>query len=443
MVLGGGGWGSLLVKDPFPNFILWNGTRAKPLLSSPFGAHHSKTMETHSVFLVSVTTVLVLCSPATPTRIRESWNYKLEPALNYLTKFGVKKGHQVFAYGSSLRKASSSHYGYDETLVLAFTPSSTWDKFYHLESKDPRNCGRFMSPFDGSVSPVDGCYQGNSTAPDLYRVVPCDHQYKCANQHNIPLVHGSNFTFRVISPSTQYYYLFLVGCSQNNGTSPCKWLPSSSVAIDFDVHIVNQDPALPSNPFTYEFSYNLIGLMLIYIIFSCIYFTVLFFHLLMHSCICTPERYKHHRLTIIFTVSLALETFHILLIMSHYCVFSEDGIGVSPLYYLGQALNFISDWLLILVLILIGKGWQITTATVRWKKTTLVVWVVYIIVSGVFFSWIVVSKHITGGKPSLPSWLNDGLTCASSKSGTPKTSKESIRMTFFFSSTWLNDCVVN
>ena len=349
-------------------------------------------METYNVFLVFVIAVLALSPPVQPTRIRSSWSYNQGTRLNYLTKFGVQKGHQVFAYGGSLRKSSSSsHYGYDETLVLAFVPSSTWDKFYHLESDDRRDCQRFMAPFNGSLSSDDRCYrQGNDTA-DLYRVVPCDHQETCRNQHNIPLVHGSNFTFRIVSPSTQYYYLFLVACIQNNGSQPCEWFASGSVAIDFNVHIVNQDPSFPPNPFTYEFSYNLIGMMILYIIFSCIYFTVLFFHLLMHSCICTPANYKHHRLTLMFTVSLALETFHVLLVMAHYCVFSEDGVGLRPLLYMGRGLNFISDWLLILVLILLGKGWQITTATVRWKKTTLVVWIVYIVVSGIFFSWIFVS----------------------------------------------------
>ncbi|CAI8045908.1 hypothetical protein GBAR_LOCUS25381 [Geodia barretti] len=203
-------------------------------------------METYNVFLVFVIAVLALSPPVQPTRIRSSWSYNQGTRLNYLTKFGVQKGHQVFAYGGSLRKSSSSsHYGYDETLVLAFVPSSTWDKFYHLESDDRRDCQRFMAPFNGSLSSDDRCYrQGNDTA-DLYRVVPCDHQETCRNQHNIPLVHGSNFTFRIVSPSTQYYYLFLVACIQNNGSQPCEWFASGSVAIDFNVHIVNQTLVSP------------------------------------------------------------------------------------------------------------------------------------------------------------------------------------------------------
>ena len=350
-------------------------------------------METHNLILAVVLAVLVLSPPVQLTRIRGGWDYKEETRLKFLTKFGVQKNHQVFAFGTSLRNSRSSHYGYDETMVLAFVPASTWEKFYHLEKDEHRNCQSFMSgTFNGSVSPDDRCYRKENDTADLYRVVPCDHHDKCLNQHDIPLVHGSNFTFRVTSPSTQFYYVFLVGCTQSiNSSHPCNWLSSGSIDINIDIHIVNQAPEVNPNPFIYEFSYNLIGMMIAYIIFSCIYFTVLFFHLLMHSCICTPRNYKHHRLTLIFTVSFALEAFHVLLVMAHYCVFADDGVGVPPLYYMGQGLNFISDWLLILVLILIGKGWQITTATVRWKKTTLVVWILYIVVSGIFFSWIFVS----------------------------------------------------
>ena len=364
------------------NAVVW--------LPAPKLAEVGREME--SCFWAVLLAVLAFSPLAMATRIRGSWSYRPSgDRLIYLTKFGVQEGHQVYAYGTSVRRTSGGHVGFDETLVLGFVPSSTWERFYRLERRSGHDCQDFMEPpFKGSLAPDERCYQKNYTA-DLYRMVPCDYQQQCKNQHLTPLVPRSAFTFRITSHSSQYFYLFMVGCNQNaNTTLPCVWFPSNDVAIDYDIHIVNQDPQFPTNPFTYEFSYNLIGMMIAYIIFTCVYFAVLIFHLLVHSCICTPHNYKHHRLTHIFTSSLLLEALHVLLVMAHYCVYSKNGVGVAALLYMGQALNFISDWLLILVLILIGKGWQITTATIRWKKTTLVIWITYIFVSAIFFSWILV-----------------------------------------------------
>lgn len=341
------------------------------------------------VFIFALTVGLL--PTAVPTRIKGSWSYSPSNRLKYLTKFGVQKNHQVFTYGTSVRATNTV--GLTDQLVLAFVPTSTWDSFYDLEKHNGHTCEDIMSgPFNASMSPYSQCSKGTA---DLYRVVPCNYQQECRNQQG-SVVQGSNLTFRTTSPKTQYYYLFLVGCRQNSSSaSLCDWASSSSVVIEYDIHIVTQDPdptlTPHPDPFIYQFSYDKVGMMVIYIIFSSIYLAVVAFHLTMHSCICTPHGYKHHRITNIFSASLVLEFLHVVLIMTHYSVFSVNGVGVQALLFIGQATNFISDWLLILVLILIGKGWQITTATVRWKVITLVVWIAYIIVSAIFFTWTVVS----------------------------------------------------
>lgn len=348
-------------------------------------------MGLYSSILLGLLGLQALCHVAHSTRLRGNWKYDQGNRLKYLTKFGVQDNHEVFVYGTVYR-TKGDHVAL-KPLTLAFVPSSTWGHFFTKEDNTRSFCNDSMYfPFNSSHAPDPRC----SGPDDFYRNVPCNYQHECRNQFG-PLVPGGNttFTFRITSPTSQYYYLFLVGCYQNaaNTSLPCQWFPSQDISIDYNIHIVNQDPELTPepNPFVYEFSYQLIGMMIIYILFSCIYFTVTFFHLLMHSCLCTPHNYKHHRLTVIFTVSLFLEMLHVLCVMTHYCVFSEDGVGVLPIFYIGQILNFLSDWLLILVLLLIGKGWQITTATVRWKKVTLVVWLTYILVSAIFFVWIVVS----------------------------------------------------
>lgn len=342
--------------------------------------------------VVIIAVMVALLPTAVPTRIKGRWSYHPSNRLKYLTKFGVQKNHEVITYGASVRTKDTV--GLTDQLVLAFVPTSTWDSFYNKEKHSGHSCEDFMSgPFNASITPYSQCSTGTS---DLYRVVPCNYQQECKNQNNVPIAPGSNLTFRITSPKTQFYYLFLVGCRQNSSISRlCDWTESSDIVIDYDIHIVNQDPdpaiTPHPDPFVYQFSYDQVGLMVVYIIFSSIYLAVVGFHLTMHSCICTPHGYKHHRITNIFSVSLVLEFLHVVLVMTHYCVFSVNGVGVLALLFIGQVTNFLSDWLLILVLILIGKGWQITTATVRWKVITLVVWILYILVSAIFFTWTVVS----------------------------------------------------
>ena len=333
--------------------------------------------------------------PVDALRLSGSWDYRdsSRVQLKYVGKFGVQKGHEVWAYGNSVARHGSRLVGLNKFLVLAFVDTSTWDDFYGKAGKGG-SCESAMSvAFNHSLAPEDRC--SASHGRPLYRLVPCLPGRACQNQGHVSLVRGSNLTFSLRSPSTQYYYIFLAGCLQSNHSSAslCRWFTSDSVSVDYDLHIVNNNPDLVSNPdpLVYEFSYDQIGLMVAYVVFAFMYLGLLVFHVAMNTPLCTPAGYKHHCMTLTFSLSLFLDFFHVLLVMTHYCVFAVDGVGVKALLYMGQALNFLSDWLLILVLILIGKGWQITTVTVRWKKVTLVLWMLYIFISAIFFSWIVVS----------------------------------------------------
>lgn len=350
----------------------------------------------HPAYLITLLASLLLHG-VDATRIRGGWKHDRDGGkIKFLAKFGVERGHEVFTFGT-VSRAGNSFVAFDDKLALAFIPTSAWDKLYGKEKKKGTQCEAFMSaPFNRSIAPDKLCSVPGDR--DYFRVVPCDKRTQCQNQHSesVPLVSGSEFTFRTESTSTQYYYLVLVACLQNTtADDPCQWAESGEVGVDYDIHIVNNDPdmTVSPDPFVYQFPYNLIGLMVVYIVFTFIYLTLLVFHVTMHTRLCTPTGYRHHRITFIFGFSLLLEFLHIALVMIHYSVFSVDGMGVVALLYLGQAANFTSDWLLILVLILIGKGWQLTTATVRWKKVTAVIWVLYIVVSGLFFVWTVVSEH--------------------------------------------------
>ena len=339
-----------------------------------------------------------------PTHVRGTLRHESGGSVvTFLTKFGVEQGTKVVAFGTAERIVDE-FISLNSRMTLAFIPHEVWDSFY-AETKTTVDCEDLMNStaLVNSLTPGDECLS-NFRSQDYLRRIPCYNE-TCGYQPSVvPIVQGNQFTFLINSSQrTEYYYLTYIACTRNGNISiypqACQWASSDNVAFAYDIQIVNSGPVLPSphDPFTYQFPYNLKGILITFIVFTVCYAILVAFHFGVHTCQCTKKRYYMHRLIQLFTVSLVLETFHILLEMVHYSVYAQDGMGVIALKYLGEICNKFSDWLLILVLILIGKGWQVTTCTIRWKSVTVVVWAMYIFFSAVYFVWLVVSCHAGDG----------------------------------------------
>ena len=317
--------------------------------------------------------------------------------VKYLAKFGVKEGRSVFMFGTAERKGNR-YVSFHSLMTLAFVPDGVWNHFYHDASKHHHVCQDIMNDTLFSRTTTSDCIGGTQ---DYLRMLPCDSN-KCINQPNdVELISGEKFTYRLLPTRTEFYYVFLVACTRNaNQTQNCYWESSDDVEIEYDIHIVNSDPdvVLRPNPFVYEFSYDLQNLLLIFMTFTFCYYAMLIFHILIN---CTSTGLRIHRLVIIFTVSLILEAVYVSFELIHYAVYAHDGMGVVALKYLGEVANQVSDWLFILVFILIAKGWQLTIATIRWKKVTFLIWGIYIAFSAIYFMWLVVSLN-NGETPPTP-----------------------------------------
>ena len=355
-----------------------------------------------STLYLSAVVVLVCSSVVSSTRVKGSLNYNYEDKQSFiffLTRFGVGKGHDMYAYGT-VEKTADFNAHQHPYMILALLPQGDWDKLYHqVPKKGYINSDKCMAvitkALNGSILGGGGNCLVNGTK-DYLRSVPCTHpdgNFKACNQPEfIKVFNGMDFTYHISSaPKTEFYYFFLIGCTRNfTSSDSCSWSITNKIMIKYDFHLVNDKPN-ESNWYTNEFPEDLQGTLTLMLIFIILYISLIAAHFILHSRLFVKKHESMHLLVKIFAVSIILESIYVLFELIHLLVYAGNGQGVVVLKYLGEIANQFSDWLLILVVILVGKGWQVTTSTLRWTKVTVIIWGAYICFSAMYFVWIVVS----------------------------------------------------
>ena len=351
-------------------------------------------MKAVKISLLYILAHLTSLEHVTATRLGGSISYSdaNRNLVFFLSRFGVEVGHEVYVFGTAERD-KGHQVGLNSRMTLAFIPQATWDSFNSLANA-AEDCQHVMNTTLGHSIIVgeNSCVSGFH---DYLRKVPCnpidgDHIY-CNQPASVNVTPGSDFTYHEQNaPNTEFYYVFFIACTRNVSAT-CRWAGSDDVYFDYDITIVNSDPSGPKDSFVYHFSFEFQGVLSLEMVFTVLYLMLVIIHFTLHSRLIAGKGYCPHRLINLFTVSLVLEFLHVGCEMIHFAVFAADGRGVIAMKYFGEVFNELSDWLLILVLILVAKGWQVTTCTVRWKKLTSIVWVVYISISAVYFVWMVVS----------------------------------------------------
>lgn len=346
--------------------------------------------------------VLLLCRLSTGTRVTGILTHERRDdsensvGLFYLSKFGVVAGHSLFVFGIVDFVDNFIHLR--SRMVLVLLPQDTTNDL--VSNYESKSCNDLMNSVLNESAYVNDsrCLSGFK---DYVRLLPCHAPTACNQQLYIPVIGKSDFTYHVTSsPATQYYYLFMLACDRNY-TVGCKWADTDDTRLYYDISLVNSDPDAnnaPYYPFIYQFPYELWDILPLHMVFFTAYLALLTVHLLLHSGLCqkfcpkSEGPCKMHRLPALFTVSLFFEFIHVFLDLIHYSTYASNGVGAIWSEYLGEVANQVSDWLLILVLLLIGKGWMVTTSALRWKKLTFGIWGVYVFFFIVYFIWTVVSE---------------------------------------------------
>lgn len=96
-----------------------------------------------------------------------------------------------------------------------------------------------------------------------------------------------------------------------------------------------------------------------------------------------------HPIVRIISVAIALQFFAIFFQMIHYTTLKRNGVGVEGLKAFGDLLNMLMDLAIILLMVLISKGWAVTTNVIPKRDTTiiLVVMALLIVLYLALFIW--------------------------------------------------------
>lgn len=306
----------------------------------------------------------------------------------YLGKFAVKRESSVYVFGNSHRTSVENIDEEYDSVQLAFAPQLVWNQFKEDADSDPFDCDVTVMAVFGDCSPDNNPYK-------YLRTLPCEAE--CKNQQpGIPIPEGSQFSYYLNPEKTEYWFAFLVFCAQNDSSETCHWQTSQLINFTYNFSIVNSDAFADDednhpDPFTFQFPYNLHGILITYITFGFLYIVLVPTHVLMHTKLCAGPEYRIHPMVWLFSVALVFEAMNVACGLLSYSVYAADGQGIPWLLYVAEGWNLLGDWLLILVFILIAGGWQVTRKTVKWKYASFPIWILYVIVSALYFINFIVS----------------------------------------------------
>uniref|UniRef100_T1JGC1 GPR180/TMEM145 transmembrane domain-containing protein n=1 Tax=Strigamia maritima TaxID=126957 RepID=T1JGC1_STRMM len=321
--------------------------------------------------------------------VKGTWKTR-EPFL-FVAKFGFQKTNnfdksntQGYIFGNVTTRTNFSH---PLTFVVA-------DKTYFIDFYKNRmqlfnakqNACQEMFKVINTIAYDAQCFDDG--VEDFLRKIPCPDGKICTDE-DVPdrVVPGFQFTYGIQDLEPRFWYLSMVSCYRNS----CSWTsdPTLDIEIDFDIWLVNGNPFNNHhNPFKYQFSFDRQDCAVIYVIFLILYWV------LVPIQICAVMRQKH-LITRLFTLSLLLEPVGILFNVIHNVTFAFNGEGNVSLSVLGDIMDILSQvtritndhTFFMLLLLLLAKGWAITSQELIHKFILFFVWSIYLCVNIMLYVW--------------------------------------------------------
>lgn len=137
-------------------------------------------------------------------------------------------------------------------------------------------------------------------------------------------------------------------CNASNGYSNCQ----GPLVLRYDLHMTNSD-----NPVTKEFSAEEFGVLPASIFFLCAYAGLSIYAFRLRRKL--KHKRKFHHTVALLCWSIWIEFTGTIFATAHYASFATNGVGSPPARNVAAFLWHIADNLLILLVVLIAKGWTI------------------------------------------------------------------------------------
>ncbi|KAH3854170.1 uncharacterized protein LOC127875469 isoform X2 [Dreissena polymorpha] len=308
--------------------------------------------------------------------------WKTSEFYRFLTKFGFQKTDpgklddtQGFVYGNVTAKDSKLNNKF--TLVLV--DSDYFLEFYGNQSVHGADtCSKMFRKIDTMAFDYP-CHTDKTE--DFLRKIPCPSGQLCIDEDNPKnVLPGYQFTYRIQnSVQPRFWYVSLVACHRTSQS--CSWQERTDLdfEVEYDIWLVNGDPASKHlNPFEHQFSFEMHDVFEIYAIFCLLYIPTIVVWLMAF--------YKQlHTITKMFTVCICGEFAGISFNFLHVLIFAFNGVGAEWLKVLGNLLGILAECLFMLLLLVIAKGWTVTSLTLSSKLHVIGIWTVYTVLNTVFF----------------------------------------------------------
>ncbi|XP_002739236.1 integral membrane protein GPR180-like [Saccoglossus kowalevskii] len=365
----------------------------------------------HSVH-AAVSTLFVLClcfgHPCYAKHVKGK--YKTDEFYKFITKFAFQETdpeERIATAGYIFGNITLESSGIIESdLKFVALDQEYWADYSEQVNILPeRQACIDMFRYIGKVAYDRKCLQ-NATL-DLTRTVPCPKRGLCLDEYGRSkgrdVIPGYQFTIRVEDfKSPRFWYLSMVSCYQNwtsKGAKQCTWyhMPHHDIYINYDIWLVNGNPLDDNNLLFYQFSFTMQGILGLYLAFAILYIPLLLCHTVAHA-------KQMHAIVKVFTLCMYIQFASIILIFIHLILYSQDGVGIDAILQLGNVLDMATQCLFMLLLLLIAKGWTITTMVITQKRFMLIVWAIYCLLYGILFIWQMVAVDPTSDLNEYQSW---------------------------------------
>ncbi|KAK4037190.1 hypothetical protein OUZ56_029230 [Daphnia magna] len=328
-----------------------------------------------------------------------SGSWKTTTFFQFLAKFGFQKTNlkdrsetQGYIYGNITTQLNTTSY-----VTLAVLDRGYFLEYYGNSTVLQRAaaCTAMFKKID-SVAYDSQCNDGGSQ--DLLRKIPCPNGKLCPDEDNPRnVVENFQFSFHVEDLSQpRFWYLSFVACYRD---SNCSWKPlEEEFSLDYDIWLVNGNPySKNQNPLEYQFSFDNQDTVEIYLVFLACYMflTPLQVYAVMR---------QKHPVTKLFTVGLIFSLCGVLLNMFHCLKFAFDGKGVEIAAIIGGVLDICSQTLLMLLLLLLAKGWAITRKELKNITLLFSVWALYGLVHVLLYVWDLTELDVIDDIDAYQTW---------------------------------------
>jgi hypothetical protein len=89
----------------------------------------------------------------------------------------------------------------------------------------------------------------------------------------------------------------------------------------------------------------------------------------------------------ILSSAYCMELLSCMFLLIHYAQYKEDGIGIGSMHQLGKYLHVLQSLLFMLALLLISKGWTISTLKLNKKRVLAIMYTMYVALYATLFVW--------------------------------------------------------